>query len=73
MTRKRRAAVPGPPLTTENISHTVLTKPAIILVGKPIVCSKCGLPGGTMVKDGKDGYCHQDEVKCKMLQSRRKR
>lgn len=40
------------------------------LLSKPIACSKCGLPGGTMVKDGNDGYCHtgKDE-RCKLIQT----
>ena len=36
-----------------------------------IVCSKCGLGGGTMVKVG-DHYEHQDQEKCRILQLRRK-
>ena len=39
--------------------------------GKPIVCSRCGVPGGTLVKID-DHYEHQDRRTCLLLQSRRK-
>jgi len=39
-------------------------------LGQPILCSKCGKSGGTLVKDGKDGYRHADGM-CKLLQQRR--
>lgn len=41
--------------------------------GKPILCSRCGKSGGTLVKDGKDGYRHADnDDRCKLLQHRRR-
>lgn len=37
----------------------------------PIICSRCGVSGGTLVKaDG--GYVHQDTNKCRLLQLRRR-
>ena len=40
------------------------------LVGKPIVCSKCGKPGGTQIRVG-DHYEHQDTAKCGLPTHRR--
>lgn len=37
----------------------------------PISCSKCGVAGGTLVKDD-GGYVHQDTSKCRLLQLRRR-
>ena len=39
------------------------------LVGKSVLCSKCGLSGGTMVKID-DHYEHQDKDKCGIMQFR---
>lgn len=33
---------------------------------KPILCSKCGKPGGTLVKVD-DHYEHQDKRKCRIM------
>jgi hypothetical protein len=30
------------------------------VLGKPILCSRCNKGGGTLVKDGKDGYRHEN-------------
>jgi len=38
--------------------------------GKPIVCARCGLAGGTLVKVD-DKHVHQDETKCRILQLRK--
>jgi len=38
---------------------------------KFIRCSRCGLPGGTLVKEG-DHYRHQDAETCRLLQLRRR-
>jgi len=40
-------------------------------LAKPIVCSKCGVAGGTLVKVD-DNYVHQDTTKCRLLQLRRR-
>jgi len=42
--------------------------------GKPIVCAKCDLAGGTLVKidDVDDEYICQDKSKCALLQARRR-
>lgn len=42
-----------------------------LTIGRAINCSKCGISGGTMVKDGSGGYKHigKDE-RCKLLQMR---
>ena len=39
------------------------------LSGQPILCSKCGLSGGTLVKVA-DHYEHQDKEKCRIMQLR---
>lgn len=39
----------------------------------PILCSKCGTAGGTMVKDDKGGYEHQSQELCRVMQLRRKK
>lgn len=45
----------------------------LIVYGKPILCSKCGKPGGTLVKDGKDGYCHHsNDPKCRLIATYKK-
>jgi len=38
--------------------------------GKPIVCARCGLAGGTLVKVD-DKHVHQDETKCRILRLRK--
>ena len=41
------------------------------VVGNRVVCSKCGLGGGTLVKVG-DSYQHQDQAMCRLMQLRKK-
>lgn len=38
--------------------------------GQPILCSNCGMSGGTLVKVD-DHYQHQDIAKCRLLALRR--
>ena len=38
--------------------------------GTSVVCSRCGLSGGTLVKIGDGKYVCQDQRKCGLLQSR---
>jgi len=37
------------------------------LQGTPIVCSGCGVNGGTLIKIGRDTYRHQDRKLCRKL------
>jgi len=39
-------------------------------IGMYVCCSKCGLPGGTLVKID-DHYEHQDNRVCRIMQLRR--
>jgi len=66
MSRRKRTAIHGKPRTTQDT--TGVAKP---IQGKLICCAKCGLPGGTLIKQD-DVYIHQDRVACGLLSARRK-
>ena len=36
-----------------------------------VVCSVCKSGGGTLIKDGKDGYKHQDPKLCESIRRKR--
>ena len=67
MNIRKRTAIHGKPRTKQEI--TGMAKP---ILGKLICCAKCGLPGGTLVRQSEGVYVHQDKVTCELL-SRRKR
>lgn len=63
----------APRTTMELLGYEISSYEKESKYGKAILCSKCGLSGGTLVKDGKGGYCHSDnDIKCKLLQDRKK-
>lgn len=39
--------------------------------GKAITCSNCGEVGGTLIKDSKGNYKHQDVEKCRIMEFRK--
>ena len=62
MSKRRRTAIPGPPLTNTELEGKALKKE----IGRQIVCSKCKVPGfGTLVKEG-DNYVHQSSKVCEI-------
>lgn len=41
--------------------------------GHYILCARCSTAGGTLVKDGKGGYVHQDKRRCAIMRMRVKK
>lgn len=74
MSRHRRTAITGAPLTTVEMTGTEFVGKDR---GKPITCFECGLGSGTLVgeKDKDDNrtgrYYHQDVRKCQLLKARK--
>lgn len=66
---RHRIPMPNPlhaPLTTAELEFRKTGK--IIVpspLGRLIICSKCGIPGGTLIKVD-DHYQHQDTAICKL-------
>ena len=71
MSRHRRTAIVGAPLTTTELSGIEFPSEK----GKVIKCCECDLPGGTLVRErDKDGnhtgrYYHQNVKKCQLLKA----
>jgi len=62
----------APRTTREFSEHELSTYDKEFRRGEAIVCSKCGLGGGTLEKDG-EGYHHPyNDSRCKLLQHRKK-
>ena len=61
--RGKPKALCSTPLTLEQVTGI----PKERHEGVAIVCSKCGLAGHTLVKDGKDGYRHQTVIICEQV------
>lgn len=74
MTKRRKAANPifSKPLTHNgdmfNRDGKILTQTPI---GRPITCSKCGVVGGTLLKDSEGDYYHQNTTSCNILRLRK--
>ena len=73
MTRRRKTAIKGAPLTNREAAGFGYTTYAIQLQkGRLILCSRCHTPGGTLRKDKNTGtYYHADMAACRLMQLRR--
>lgn len=75
MTRKHIPSDPrNAPLTTKELAGYELSSydEEESIKGRLIVCDRCGLAGGTLVKIGDDKYAHADKELCKLMQLRKK-
>lgn len=70
MSRHRRTAIKGAPLTTVELTGTEFVGKDR---GRVITCCECNLPGGTLVREKDEGgnhtgrYHHQNVKKCQLL------